>query len=199
MYPIEAIHEIITNAVLHRDYSIAKDIHIKIFDNRIEIESPGRLPGHISTDNILSEQLARNGTLVRLVNKFPNPPNKDVGEGLNTAFDAFRNLKLKPPIIQESENSVNVIIRHEPLASPEIIIMDYIKIHKEITNRVGRELTGIDSENEMKRVFQRLQQNGQIFLDPKRRGSASRWLITASIKTSNKKNNDGIQTKLFED
>lgn len=36
-YPVEAIHEIITNAVLHRDYSVADDIHIKIFDNRVEI------------------------------------------------------------------------------------------------------------------------------------------------------------------
>ncbi|MDV7400225.1 ATP-binding protein, partial [Arthrospira platensis SPKY1] len=105
-YPKEAIHEIIANAVLHRDYSITKDIHIRIFDNRIEIESPGRLPGHVSPENILTEQLARNGSIVRIVNKFPNPPNKDVGEGLNTAFEAFRKLKLNPPEIIESESSV---------------------------------------------------------------------------------------------
>src|SRR5262249_14851142 len=43
-YPLEAIHEIITNAVLHRDYSIADDTHIKIFDNRVEVLSPGTLP-----------------------------------------------------------------------------------------------------------------------------------------------------------
>jgi len=40
-YPAIALHEIITNAVLHRDYSIQADIHIRIFDNRVEIESPG--------------------------------------------------------------------------------------------------------------------------------------------------------------
>lgn len=80
-YPTEALHEIITNAVLHRDYSIQKDIHIRVFDNRIEIISPGKLPGHITTANILNEQFARNGAIVRIINKFPNPPNKDVGEG----------------------------------------------------------------------------------------------------------------------
>ncbi|WP_040721597.1 RNA-binding domain-containing protein, partial [Nocardia veterana] len=53
VYPREAIHEIITNAVIHRDYGIADDIHIRIFDNRIEIESPGRLPAHITPSNIL--------------------------------------------------------------------------------------------------------------------------------------------------
>lgn len=193
-YPSEALHEIITNAILHRDYSITKDIHIRIFDNRIEIESPGRLPGHISPDNILSEQLARNGSLVRIVNKFPDPPNKDVGEGLNTAFDALRKLKLKPPIISESENSVIVKILHEPLASPEEIVMNYIQSHGEINNSIGRELTGIDSENEMKRVFQRLQTKDLIYLDPNKKGSKSRWLL----RQQNNLSKSGIQTSLFE-
>ena len=41
-YPEVALHEIITNAVIHRDYSVADDIHVRIFDNRIEVASPGR-------------------------------------------------------------------------------------------------------------------------------------------------------------
>jgi len=94
-YPRETLHEIITNAVIHRDYSIADDIHIRVFDNRIEVESPGRLPAHITPTNILSERFARNGAIVRLINKFPDPPNKDIGEGLNTAFSAMRKLRLK--------------------------------------------------------------------------------------------------------
>lgn len=60
IYPDVTLHEIITNAVLHRDYSILKDIQIRIFTNRIEIESPGKLPGHITLDNILNEQYSRN-------------------------------------------------------------------------------------------------------------------------------------------
>lgn len=39
-YPQVTLHEIITNAVLHRDYSLADDIHVRIFDNRVEVESP---------------------------------------------------------------------------------------------------------------------------------------------------------------
>ena len=77
-YPEETLHEIITNAVLHRDYSIATDIQIRIFDNRVEVESPGKLPGHVTIMNILEAQAARNPKLVRLINKFPNAPNKDV-------------------------------------------------------------------------------------------------------------------------
>jgi ATP-dependent DNA helicase RecG len=122
-YPPETLHEIITNAVLHRDYSIADDIHIRIFDNRVEVQSPGRLPAHVTPENILDERFARNGTIVRLVNKFPNPPNKDVGEGLNTAFAAMHQMGLKEPVIENLESAVLVLIRHEPLASPEVIIL----------------------------------------------------------------------------
>ena len=85
-YPPETLHEIITNAVLHRDYSVADDVHIRIFDNRIEVQSPGKLPAHVTVKNILYERFARNGALVRILNKFPNPPNKDVGEGLNLSL-----------------------------------------------------------------------------------------------------------------
>jgi ATP-dependent DNA helicase RecG len=56
-YPEVALHEIITNAVIHRDYSIADDIHVRIFDNRIEVASPGRLPAHITPSNILEDAL----------------------------------------------------------------------------------------------------------------------------------------------
>ena len=163
-YPDETLHEIITNAVLHRDYSISTDIQIRIFDNRIEVESHGKLPGHVTIDNILEEQSARNPKIVRLINKFPDAPNKDVGEGLNTAFDAMNKLRLKPPIIKEKDNSVLVIIRHEKLASPERIIVEYLQSHDMIKNRIGRELTGIKSENTMKNVFYRLKKSGFITL-----------------------------------
>lgn len=174
-YPHETLHEIITNAVLHRDYSIAADIQIRVFDNRIEVESPGRLPGHITPQNILTEQFARNGMVVRLINKFPDPPNKDVGEGLNTAFRAMRALRLKDPVIEDRASSVVVHIRHERLASPEEAILSYLQRHDEINNAVARQITGIASENRVKEVFYRLRDAGKLERVPGRRGSASAW------------------------
>lgn len=174
-YPQETLHEIVTNALLHRDYSIPVDVHIRIFDNRIEVVSPGKLPGHITIKNILNEQFARNGAVVRLINKFPNPPNKDVGEGLNTAFAAMSKLRLKPPTIEETDAGVLVRIRHEPLASPEETVMEFLGTHSEITNRVGREITGISSENSMKNVFYRLRDRELIEPVPGRSGFASAW------------------------
>jgi len=174
-YPEETLHEIITNAAIHRDYNVATDIQIRIFDNRVEVESPGRLPAHITPDNILNEQFARNGKVVRLLNKFPDPPNKDVGEGLNTAFEAMRQLKLKNPVIRELDTSVVVDIRHERLASPESIVMDYLRTHDEINNRTARALTGITSENKMKDVFYRLRDSHKIERIPDRHGAAAAW------------------------
>lgn len=163
-YPDETLHEIITNAVLHRDYSIATDIQIRVFDNRVEVESPGKLPGYVTTKNILDSQSARNPKLVRIINKFPDAPNKDVGEGLNTAFEAMEKLRLKAPIIEETDTSVLVVIRHERLASPEEIIIEYLQKHDSIKNGLGRKLTGIKSENTMKSVFYRLRDGGFISL-----------------------------------
>jgi ATP-dependent DNA helicase RecG len=161
-YPQETLHEIITNAVIHRDYSIADDIHVRIFDNRIEVQSPGRLPAHITPNNILDERFARNGVLVRLLNKFPNPPNQDVGEGLNTAFDKMKELGLRAPIIEERGDAVLVRILHEPLASPEDTIMKYLETHETIRNQEAREITFTKDADHMKRILQRMAEGGEI-------------------------------------
>lgn len=174
-YPPETLHEIITNALIHRDYGVADDVHIRVFDNRIEVESPGRLAGHVSPENILDERFARNGNIVRLINKFPDPPNKDVGEGLNTAFAAMKRLKLKDPIITELEHSVLVNVRHERLASPEQMVMEYLETNPEISNKVVRELTGIGSENKVKNIFYGLANAGQIERVPDKRGNKAAW------------------------
>lgn len=174
-YPEITLHEIITNAILHRDYSIKKDIQIRIFTNRIEIESPGKLPGHITLDNILQEQCARNPKIVRLISKFPSPPNKDVGEGLNSAFNAMVQMQLKQPLINETDNSVIVIIRHERLADAETVVWNYLKSNATISNSIGRELTGITDANKMKSVFNRLKKQGKIQIVEGTKGSATLW------------------------
>lgn len=143
-------------AVIHRDYSLKDDIHVRIFDNRIEVVSPGVLPAHITVDNILDERFARNPKIVRLINKFPNPPNKDVGEGLNTAFEAMRKLKLRDPIISQGSASVTVTLRHERLGSPETIVIEYLLDHEEINNSKARSICYIGSENTMKRILQKM-------------------------------------------
>ena len=52
-YPIEAIREIVINMVVHRDYHLASDSIVKIFDNKIEFYNPGRLPATISVQDLI--------------------------------------------------------------------------------------------------------------------------------------------------
>lgn len=161
-YPAETLHEIITNAVIHRDYSIADDIHIRIFDNRVEVQSPGRLPAHVTVKNILDERFARNGAVVRLLNKFPDPPNRDVGEGLNTAFEKMNQLGLKAPSIEERDNDVLITVRHEPLASPEEAIIKYLEDHDTIKNKTARAITHVKEDYRMKKILSTMADKGML-------------------------------------
>jgi ATP-dependent DNA helicase RecG len=161
-YPKETLHEIIANAVIHRDYSVADDVHIRIFDNRIEVQSPGRLPAHVTVKKILEERFSRNGAIVRLLNKFPDPPNKDVGEGLNTAFAKMNELGLKAPDIEERDNDVLVVIRHEALASPEEAIMAYLEHNDSINNSKARQITSVRMDFQIRTLFKRMVASGII-------------------------------------
>lgn len=174
-YPPEALKEVIVNAIIHRDYNVSEDIQVWVFDNRIEVRSPGVLPGHMTIKNVLTERFARNPLIVRLLNKYPDPPNKDIGEGLNTVFDKMKEAKLQAPTIEDTGTSFVVTLAHTPLARPEALVMEYLESHDEIVNRVARELCGIGSENSMKDVFYRLQKAGKIEPVPGKRGSASAW------------------------
>ncbi|MBX6107969.1 ATP-dependent DNA helicase RecG [Pseudomonas aeruginosa] len=161
-YPHETLHEIITNAIIHRDYSIQDHVHIRVFDNRIEIESPGKLAGQVTIENILETRAIRNGKIVRLLNKFPEPPNKDMGEGLNTAFDAMRNVKLKPPRFKETATSFIVIIPHERPASAQDTILEYLERQPTITNKQARQLYAVETQHIMRKILAGMVDNGLI-------------------------------------
>ena len=174
-YPPETIWEILANAIIHRDYSISDDVQVMIFDNRIEILSPGKLPGYVNVDNILDARYSRNPKIVRTLNRYADPPNRDLGEGLNTAFQKMKEWKLQSPEISEANNYVRVVIPHTPLATPQEAIMEYLENHETIRNSEARELTGIKSENAVKRVFLKLAEANMIERVPLLRGPLARW------------------------
>lgn len=174
-YPTEAIHEVVTNAVIHRDYSLNDDIHIRIFDNRIEVQSPGPLPAHITVKNILSERFARNPKIVRILNKFPDPPNKDVGEGLNTTFNAMRKLELREPTIVHRDTSVVVVLRHERLATLEDRLMEHLATGKHLNNALARELCNEPSDSKIRKAFRRMIDAKMIEKVPKTSGKGTKY------------------------
>ena len=71
-YPEEAIREVVVNSLAHRDYSIeGADAMLSIFSDRLEIQSPGRLPNTITVDGLRSgARYARNQTLVNIMRDY---------------------------------------------------------------------------------------------------------------------------------
>jgi len=177
-YPPEAIWEVIVNAIIHRDYSISDDTQILIYNNRIEIFSPGRLPGYVTVENILDARYARNSKIVRTLNRYKEAPNKDLGEGLNTTFQKMKEWGLKPPEIMEDKNYVKVILPHVPLAAPTEAILKFLGSVEKITNQQARDITGIRSENLVKIEFYKLRKEGFLEKVPGLKGSKSAWQLT---------------------
>lgn len=71
-YPEEALREVLVNALAHRDYSIAgTDVMLSIFSDRLEVQSPGRLPNTVTIDGLRSGmRYARNQTLVNVLRDY---------------------------------------------------------------------------------------------------------------------------------
>lgn len=151
-YPPETLWEIVVNAVIHRDYSVSDDVKILIFDNRIEVLSPGRLPGFVSRDNILDVRYARNPKIVGMLSKYKDPPNKDIGEGLNTAFQKMKEWKMRDPEIIEDGNYVRVVIPHASLATPQEAIMEFLATNSTITNKQASKRHHRNQERECSQI-----------------------------------------------
>jgi ATP-dependent DNA helicase RecG len=101
-FPERVIKEAITNAVVHRDYRLNRDIHIRIFDDRVEVESPGRLPGSLTPATVeKAGSMPRNSLLARHLREFPNPPNVDAGEGVPMMFAQMAQANLYEPLYRE--------------------------------------------------------------------------------------------------
>jgi ATP-dependent DNA helicase RecG len=64
-YPRFAVREAIVNAISHRDYRLSgRRVEIRMYEDRLEVISPGGLPGYITLDNIVEEHFSRNPRLV---------------------------------------------------------------------------------------------------------------------------------------
>ncbi|MDQ1300785.1 MAG: ATP-dependent helicase RecG, partial [Chloroflexota bacterium] len=65
LYPLFAVREALVNAICHRDYRLSgRRVEVRQFDDRLEVSSPGGLPGYITLDNIIEEHFSRNPRLV---------------------------------------------------------------------------------------------------------------------------------------
>ena len=89
----EALIELVQNALLHRDYFKNAPIRVFLFDNRLEIISPGRLPNSLTVDDIkYGNPVVRNNQLVAFASR--TMPFSGLGTGVKRALERQPNIEL---------------------------------------------------------------------------------------------------------
>lgn len=113
-YPDWAYREAVVNAVAHRDYGISgSHIQVRLFADRLEVQSPGGLFGTVSEQNIEFEQSTRNTTIVRLLEDFGLVEQR--GIGVNRMVQAMLGAGLERPIFRDSLTSFLVGLKNHTM------------------------------------------------------------------------------------
>lgn len=108
-YPKFVRQELIVNAVTHRAYSIAgTDIQIKMFDDHIVVESPGKLPGLVRADNIRFTHFSRNPKIAEFLKNYKFV--KEFGEGVNRMCNELEQAGLKDPVYYTNAFMLQAVI-----------------------------------------------------------------------------------------
>ena len=116
-YDMEAVFEAIVNAVVHRDYSVhGSKVRLRLFENRLEIYSPGGIPNSLTVESLRYRQSARNEAICSLLAKCPIPdeqwlttPRQHMmerrGEGMPIILDNSKALSGREPKIELFDHS----------------------------------------------------------------------------------------------
>ncbi|MBN2550103.1 MAG: putative DNA binding domain-containing protein [Anaerolineales bacterium] len=157
-YPLEAVREVLVNAVAHRDYNLQGDnIHLFIFSDRIEVHSPGGLPGPMTMQNLLQARFSRNAVIVQVLADLGYV--ERLGYGLKRVVEVMQKHHLRPPVFEDVTGSFRVTlfgglpIRSEAVAQEwstdyqnlevnprQHLAMQFLAQHRRITNRQYQEL-----------------------------------------------------------
>ena len=111
-----AVFEAVTNAVAHRDYSMAgAKVRLRLFDDRLELYSPGMLPNTMTPESLPFRQAARNEALTSLLARCPIVDDTLAahrqhimdkrGEGVSIILETSERLSGKRPEYQLSDDS----------------------------------------------------------------------------------------------
>ncbi len=130
-YSLEAVFEALVNAVAHRDYTIRESpIRLSMFSDRLEIATPGRLPGSLTADTMGSRQATRNEAIVSIltdialdgVSRSGSPGFLMTRRGVGIATIAHRTRRLtgRSPVYDVSDDAVTLTIPASHRTMPKL-------------------------------------------------------------------------------
>ncbi len=146
-YPPTAIREALVNAVAHRDYRMrGRAIEVRMFADRLEISSPGGLPGFITVDNIVDEHFSRNPRIVNGL--FQWGYIEELGLGVDLMIQDMVNAGHPPPQFRASDYAFTVVFENvhqrQPIKPAAVDLttnerqakaLTYLQKNERITNR----------------------------------------------------------------
>lgn len=118
-YPEFAWQEGIINAITHREYALSGDyIRVIMYDDRLVIESPGKLPYPVTPQNIKNTRSSRNPVIARVLTEMGWV--RELNEGVKRIYADMKALFLSPPSFKEDSESGhvrlvlknNILVRH---------------------------------------------------------------------------------------
>jgi ATP-dependent DNA helicase RecG len=149
-YPRFAVREALVNAVAHRDYRITgRRIEIRMYADRLEIISPGGLPGYMTLDNLVEEHFSRNPRLVNGLYQWGYI--EELGLGIDQMIEEMVQSGHPPPQFRATPHLFTVTLsnKRERAALPkwthsmnerQTRALTYIRDNGSITNREYRQL-----------------------------------------------------------
>ncbi len=149
-YPQFAVREALVNAICHRDYRLrGRRIEVRMFSDRLEVISPGGLPGFITVENIKDEHFSRNPRLVGGL--FHWGYIEELGLGIDRMMEVMEQAGHSPPRFDARPYSFAVALHNERIrpSVPEwsrdtnhrqARALQYIRERGSITNREYRSL-----------------------------------------------------------
>ena len=118
LYPEGATREALINAIAHRDYSIQNGIEIFIFDDKMEIKSPGALLSTLNIESLRELQGAhesRNVLIAKVLRE--NKYMRELGEGIKRIFELMEQSELDKPTLYSNSVSFSVILARKSVVS----------------------------------------------------------------------------------
>ena len=149
-YPPFAVREALVNAVCHRDYRLrGRRIELRMFSDRMEVISPGGLPGFITVDNLVEEHFSRNPRIV--AGLFQWGYIEELGLGIDRMIEEMTQAGHPPPQFKAQPHSFTVILSNirERRAVPtwektmnerQARALTYLREHGSIANREYQQL-----------------------------------------------------------
>ena len=118
-YPEFAWFEGIVNALTHRNYSMRGDcIRVSMYDDRIEIFSPGHLPNIVNLENMVNTRYSRNPRIARILSEFGWV--KELNEGVKRIYDEMQLFYLNEPVYSEPNGNAVLLVLENSITSRQL-------------------------------------------------------------------------------